>query len=99
MNAEVPGIPVLGNILQLKEKKLYGTLTKWSKIYGPIYSIRIGSNAIVVLNSNDLLKEVTNHFPNAKYNDLDVYAFVCSLHRVYKSIREFIAVHLYYFTN
>lgn len=54
---EVPGLPVIGNLLELKEKKPYKTFTKWAKKYGPIYSMRAGSNAMVVLNSNDVAKE------------------------------------------
>lgn len=54
---EVPGLPVLGNLLQLKEKKPHKTFTKWAKTYGPIYSIKIGSNRIVVLNSTEVAKE------------------------------------------
>ncbi|XP_047326877.1 ent-kaurene oxidase-like, partial [Impatiens glandulifera] len=54
---EVPGLPLLGNLLQLKEKKPHMTFTKWAQIYGPIYSIRTGSNTMVVLNSNEVAKE------------------------------------------
>lgn len=54
---EVPGLPVIGNLLQLKEKKPHKTFTKWAEKYGPIYSIRTGSNTMVVLNTNDVAKE------------------------------------------
>lgn len=54
---EVRGLPVIGNLLQLKEKKPHKTFTKWAEEYGPIYSIRTGSNTMVVLNSNDVAKE------------------------------------------
>ncbi|KAL0351946.1 UNVERIFIED_CONTAM: Ent-kaurene oxidase, chloroplastic [Sesamum calycinum] len=54
---EVPGLPVIGNLLQLKEKKPHKTFTKWAEEYGPIYSIRTGSNNMVVLNTNDVAKE------------------------------------------
>ncbi|KAI3460265.1 hypothetical protein Pfo_016928 [Paulownia fortunei] len=54
---EVPGLPVIGNLLQLKEKKPHKTFTKWAEIYGPIYSIRTGAKTMVVLNSNDVAKE------------------------------------------
>ncbi|PIN19107.1 Cytochrome P450 CYP2 subfamily [Handroanthus impetiginosus] len=54
---EIPGLPVIGNLLQLKEKKPYKTFTKWAEKYGPIYSIRTGSTTLVVLNSNDVAKE------------------------------------------
>ncbi|KAL0287533.1 UNVERIFIED_CONTAM: Ent-kaurene oxidase, chloroplastic [Sesamum angustifolium] len=52
LSAEVPGLPVIGNLLQLKEKKPHKTFTKWAAEYGPIYSIKTGSNTMVVLNSN-----------------------------------------------
>ncbi|KAI3821103.1 hypothetical protein L1987_08660 [Smallanthus sonchifolius] len=54
---EVPGVPLFGNLLQLKEKKPYMTFTKWAETYGPIYSIRTGSTSMVVVSSNEIAKE------------------------------------------
>ncbi|KAK9066704.1 hypothetical protein SSX86_014027 [Deinandra increscens subsp. villosa] len=54
---EVPGLPFLGNLLQLKEKRPYKTFTEWADKYGPIYSIKTGATSMVVINSNDLAKE------------------------------------------
>ncbi|KAK4859704.1 hypothetical protein QYF36_010254 [Acer negundo] len=54
---EVPGLPVIGNLLQLKEKKPYMTFTKWAETYGPIYSIRTGASTVIVLNSTEVAKE------------------------------------------
>ncbi|KAG7603491.1 Cytochrome P450 [Arabidopsis thaliana x Arabidopsis arenosa] len=53
----VPGFPVIGNLLQLKEKKPHKTFTRWSEIYGPIYSIKMGSSSLIVLNSTETAKE------------------------------------------
>uniref|UniRef100_A0A2N9IXN9 ent-kaurene monooxygenase n=1 Tax=Fagus sylvatica TaxID=28930 RepID=A0A2N9IXN9_FAGSY len=53
----VPGLPVLGNLLQLKEKKPHKTFLKWAEIYGPIYCIRTGASTMVVLNSANVAKE------------------------------------------
>ncbi|CAN8252316.1 unnamed protein product [Cochlearia groenlandica] len=53
----VPGLPLIGNLLQLSEKKPHKTFTKWSEIYGPIYSIKMGSSSVVVLNSSQTAKE------------------------------------------
>lgn len=55
---------MIGNLLQLKEKKPHKTFTKWAEEYGPVYSIRTGSNIMVVLNSNDVAKEV-NIYPSS----------------------------------
>ncbi|WOH05971.1 hypothetical protein DCAR_0625394 [Daucus carota subsp. sativus] len=61
---EVPGLPLIGNLLQLKEKKPHKTFTKWAETYGPVYSIKTGSNTVVVLNSNDVAKEaMVTRFP------------------------------------
>ncbi|XP_074342438.1 ent-kaurene oxidase-like [Apium graveolens] len=54
---EVPGLPLIGNLLQLKEKKPHKRFTKWVVTYGPIYSIKTASSTMVVLNSNDVVKE------------------------------------------
>ncbi|KAI4366406.1 hypothetical protein MLD38_022287 [Melastoma candidum] len=54
---EVPGIPVLGNLHQLKEKKPHKTFTNWAETYGPVYSIKTGASTIVVLNSAEVAKE------------------------------------------
>ena len=51
-------MPLLGNLLQLKEKKPYKTFTKWAETYGPIYSIKTGATSMVVVSSNHLAKEV-----------------------------------------
>ncbi|KAK9129652.1 hypothetical protein Sjap_010139 [Stephania japonica] len=53
----VPGLPLLGNLLQLKDKKPHQTFTKWAEIYGPIYKIKTGASSVVVLNSTDVVKE------------------------------------------
>lgn len=54
---EIPGLPVVGNLLQLKEKKPHKTFTKWAETYGPIYSIKTGSTTMIVLNSDEVAKE------------------------------------------
>ncbi|KAK7405478.1 hypothetical protein VNO78_06813 [Psophocarpus tetragonolobus] len=53
----VPGLPVVGNLFQLKEKKPYKAFTQLAYKYGPIYSIKIGANPLIVLNSTPLAKE------------------------------------------
>ncbi|KAI3821104.1 hypothetical protein L1987_08661 [Smallanthus sonchifolius] len=53
----VPGVPLLGNLLQLKEKKPYMTFTRWAETYGPIYAIKTGATSMVVVSSNEIAKE------------------------------------------
>ncbi|XP_026398259.1 ent-kaurene oxidase, chloroplastic-like [Papaver somniferum] len=53
----VPGLPLIGNLLQLKDKILQHVFANWAEIHGPIYSIKAGATTIVVLNSTDVAKE------------------------------------------
>ncbi|CAN6177768.1 unnamed protein product [Urochloa humidicola] len=53
----VPGLPIIGNLHQLKEKKPYQTFSRWAEDYGPIYTIRTGASSMVVLNSTEIAKE------------------------------------------
>jgi ent-kaurene oxidase len=56
--AVVLGLPLIGNLHQLKEKKPLKTFAKWSEIYGPIYTIKTGACSVAVLNSTEVAKEV-----------------------------------------
>lgn len=58
----VPGLPLIGNLHQLKEKKPHQTFAKWAEKYGPIYSIKMGASKLIVLNSAQVAKEVSSHF-------------------------------------
>ncbi|KAK1610888.1 hypothetical protein QYE76_034561 [Lolium multiflorum] len=53
----VPGLPIIGNLHQLKERKPHKTFSKWSETYGPIYTIKTGSSSVAVLNSREVAKE------------------------------------------
>ncbi|KAK6918478.1 Cytochrome P450 [Dillenia turbinata] len=50
------GLPIIGNMLQLG-KMPHQTLTNWAKSYGPIMSIKLGSNQTIVISSSTLAKE------------------------------------------
>ncbi|XP_022876089.1 ent-kaurene oxidase, chloroplastic-like [Olea europaea var. sylvestris] len=98
---EVPGLPVIGNLLQLKEKKPHKTFAKWAETYGPVFSIRTGANTMVVLNSNDVAKEAmvtrysslsTRKLSNALKiltSDKSIVA-MCDYNEYYKTIKRHI---------
>ncbi|KAJ3557933.1 hypothetical protein NM688_g1205 [Phlebia brevispora] len=46
-----PGIPLLGNALQVPNNKVFLKFTKWGRTYGPIYSLNMLGKPTVVLNS------------------------------------------------
>lgn len=61
----VPGLPLIGNLLQLKEKKPHKTFTKMAHKYGPIFSIKAGASTIIVLNTAQLAKQaMVTRFPS-----------------------------------
>ncbi|CAM6028613.1 unnamed protein product [Sphagnum balticum] len=53
----IPGLPVLGNLLQLMKEKPHHTFTSWAQSYGPIFSIKVGSIKQVVITSPEIAKE------------------------------------------
>jgi predicted metal-dependent RNase len=75
----VPGLPLIGNLHQLKEKKPHKTFAKWSEIYGPIYTIKTGASSVAVLNSAEVAKEVMPKY-SFILNSLDtIFAIVLQM--------------------
>lgn len=56
--AGVPGKPIVGNVLQLKNNDMHRVFTSWAEKYGDIYSIRLGTSNYAVLTAPELAKEV-----------------------------------------
>ncbi|KAG8580000.1 hypothetical protein GDO81_007072 [Engystomops pustulosus] len=55
-------LPIIGNILNLNVEKPYLSFQELAKTYGPVFSIRIGVQKIVVLCGYDIVKEaLVNH--------------------------------------
>ncbi|XP_028807299.1 geraniol 8-hydroxylase-like [Neltuma alba] len=52
-----PGLPLFGNLLCL-HPQLHSYFTSLSKIYGPIFSLRLGAKHIIVLSSPSLARQV-----------------------------------------
>ena len=52
-----PGLPVVGNTLQLDESAPHKTLTEWSVKYGPVYAMNLFGKDVVVLNSYEAIHE------------------------------------------
>ncbi|KAI8548753.1 hypothetical protein RHMOL_Rhmol07G0298200 [Rhododendron molle] len=78
---EVPGLPVIGNALQLREGRPHMTFAKLAKKYGPIFSIRVGSKPIIGSTSHcqgdDVAKDFHNHVKNhglQPVNFRDIYS-------------------------
>ncbi|KAJ5908718.1 hypothetical protein N7495_001400 [Penicillium taxi] len=55
--AEVPGVPIFGNLLQLGVQ--HATVTaKWAKKFGPVFQVRMGNKRIIFANSFDSVRQL-----------------------------------------
>ncbi|XP_069063649.1 cytochrome P450 2G1-like isoform X1 [Pleurodeles waltl] len=54
------GLPFIGNMLQLNSKKMFTSLIQLSEKYGPVYTIHLGPEPVVILCSYDVVKEALN---------------------------------------
>ncbi|XP_040848360.1 cytochrome P450 2C14-like isoform X1 [Ochotona curzoniae] len=50
-------LPILGNLLQLDFKDINKSLTKLSKVYGPVFTVYLGMTPTVVIHSYEAVKE------------------------------------------
>jgi len=57
------GLPLVGNLLQLKATQLHTILEHWADIYGPLYTFRLARKPVVAIAEPDLIHEVLRHRP------------------------------------
>ncbi|PYH46717.1 cytochrome P450 [Aspergillus saccharolyticus JOP 1030-1] len=53
-----PTLPILGNLHQISSEKRHLQFEKWSREYGPIYSLVLGTRTMIVLNSAQAVKDL-----------------------------------------
>ncbi|KAF8531833.1 cytochrome P450 [Gautieria morchelliformis] len=53
-----PTIPIVGNLHLLPKTLLHLKLTQWSKVYGDVFSLKLGPHTVVVLTSPRLVREL-----------------------------------------
>jgi cytochrome P450 len=57
------GLPLLGNLLQLKATQLPTILEQWANRYGPLYTLRLGRKPVIVVAELALIQTVLRHRP------------------------------------
>ncbi|KAI5866017.1 cytochrome P450 [Durotheca rogersii] len=55
-----PTLPLIGNIHQIPSEKRHIQFTKWAEEYGPIYSLMLGSQVMIVLSSDVVIKDLVD---------------------------------------
>ncbi|KAI5240963.1 cytochrome P450 [Aureobasidium subglaciale] len=53
-----PTIPILGNIHQMPKRDAHLQFQRWADEYGPIYSLMLGTRVLIVLSSDEAVKEL-----------------------------------------
>jgi hypothetical protein len=50
-----PGLPIIGNLLQIETSRLHLIAEEWSRTYGEYFRFRIGPRQIVVLGNPEAI--------------------------------------------
>ena len=53
-----PTLPLIGNLHQMPKKQGHLQFQKWAKEFGPVYSLMLGTQCFVVLNSDQAIKDL-----------------------------------------
>ena len=80
----VPGLPILGNILQLDVMSPHTTFTEWARKYGGQYMIKVFTEPILVLNDYESIRAALVdqvRFLNVQHRGKKKYCFNIKLHR------------------
>ncbi|OCL13766.1 putative cytochrome P450 [Glonium stellatum] len=63
-----PTLPIIGNLHLLSKKGLHLAYQRWAEQYGPIFSVILGQQTIIVLASGDIIKKLIDK-RSANYSD------------------------------
>ncbi|KAI2467557.1 putative cytochrome P450 [Annulohypoxylon bovei var. microspora] len=59
-----PTLPLIGNLHQMPKKKAHLQFQKWAQEYGPVYSLILGTKVMVVLSSDQAIKDLLDKRSN-----------------------------------
>lgn len=59
-----PGLPLLGNLHQIRITRLHRILEEWAATYGPLYRFRMGPKRMVVVSDAELAHRVLRARPS-----------------------------------
>ncbi|OTB10567.1 hypothetical protein K445DRAFT_308698 [Daldinia sp. EC12] len=55
-----PTLPLIGNLHQIPSQKRHEKFERWAREYGPIYSLMLGNKVMIVLNSDQAIKDLVD---------------------------------------
>ena len=68
-----PTLPLIGNLHQMPKKQGHLQFQKWAKEFGPVYSLMLGTQCFVVLNSDQAIKDLLDKRSAIYSSRPDVY--------------------------
>lgn len=68
-----PTIPILGNIHLIPKEKPHLQFEKWAREYGPIYSVILGTKVMIVLNTDQAIKDLLDKRSNIYSSRPEMY--------------------------
>ncbi|KAI1091288.1 cytochrome P450 [Rostrohypoxylon terebratum] len=68
-----PTWPLIGNIHQIPKEKPHLQFQKWAEEYGPVYSLMLGTKAMIVLSSDKAVKDLLDKRSTHYSSRADVY--------------------------
>ena len=58
------GVPVFGNLLQVKASRIHLQLERWGEAFGPVYRLRLGKRRVVVVGDHELVATALRDRPD-----------------------------------
>ncbi|KAJ5634636.1 hypothetical protein N7528_002478 [Penicillium herquei] len=68
-----PTLPIIGNIHQMPSRDAHLQFQKWADEYGPVYSLILGTKTLVVLSSDEAVKDLLDKRSNIYSHRQDMY--------------------------
>ncbi|EHY61259.1 hypothetical protein HRR80_009080 [Exophiala dermatitidis] len=68
-----PTLPILGNVHQMPSRDAHLQFEKWAREYGPVYSLMLGTKVLIVLSSDEAVKELLDRRSGIYSDRQDMY--------------------------
>lgn len=68
-----PTLPLIGNLHLMPREKGHLQFHKWAEEYGPVYSLILGTSVMIVLSSDQAIKELLDKRSNIYSSRPDMY--------------------------
>ncbi len=59
-----PGLPLLGNALQIKPKRLHHIMSGWAQAYGPLFVFKVATTAILTIADAETIQQLLSDRPD-----------------------------------